>query len=536
MALATNALHLIRGAPNPNGARDAELFLFVGDATSPIDEIIFDAELPTRRTDTREFHLRIFHVNDLHGRLARVTACDHAPIFSRIVARVRAARRDDDPNSATLFLSAGDDLVGTVFEELLCNEALPQRFNPAYRLLAFAGLDAATLGNHEFDAGTRLLADSIRADAHFAILCANLTHCARLDRVIFPAAILVVQGVRVGIVGLTTSAEVIHRDDPNFSIAHPIPVAQNLIAALRPLCDVVIALTHLGHSLSATTAIMRDAGDVELARNLPAGACDLIIGGHTHVALNACGLDAGNVVNDIVLAQAGARGEWLGEIDLVLNPRVTIANVALRAVNELPVDDAFESDHVQPLAHQVRALLTEELGRIEKNDARKSALGIVIADAIVERCRRAGYRVDFALIENATMACDLESGIITFEDWFAVMPYADVIRLYEMRGDQLQMFLADNARRIACDDPGAAHFSRELDAVNARVNDVPLDQQRARVFIIAGSSFARQRDEQWQAAHRDLIALPSLTWRDTALRLRDELVAYIRAHHGITKI
>lgn len=543
MSFNPNVIRLLRGTPNPRGAQDAELFLFAGDATQPIQQIIYDADLPVRRPDVREFHLRILHITDLHGSFARVTTSGSAPIFSRIVSCVRGLRRAENANSAMIFLSAGDDLVGTAFEELLCNESLSQRFNPAYRLYSEAGLDVAALGNHEFDVGTRLLGDSIRNDARFPVLCANLTHCPRLDGAIFPAALLVVKGIRVGIIGLTTSAEVIHRDDPGFTIEHPTTVAQNLLPLIRPLCDVVILLTHLGHTLAATTAITRDAGDYELAASLPSGACDVIVGGHSHVALNACGLDATNVVNDIVIAQSGAHGEWLGKIEMVLNPGVTISAVSLLAVNELPVDEEFEREHVKPIADQVRAMLAEELGRVADVElrvsgfsSRESPLANFIADAIVERCHRAGYPVDFAMIDHSAIACDLESGVITFEDWFNLMPHADVVRLHQIRCDQLQVLLDDNARRTDwSDESGFVQFSREVRytiqrgatpndtrAIEIRINDILLDDQRGKVFIAACSSFTRQRA-------RD--GLPST---DTPLRIRDELVAYIRAQGGVT--
>lgn len=556
-------LHVIRGETNPRSAPGAELFLIVGDATLPVQNVLFDAELPPRQTDLHDFHLRVLHINDLHGHLAHVTAHDQTPIFSRIVSRVRASRQLDDANSATIFLSAGDDLVGTAFEELLCNESLHHRFNAAYRLYSEAGLDAAALGNHEFDVGTRLLADSIRNDASFPILSANLNHCAQLATLCFPAAILVTKGVRVGLIGLTTAAEIIHRDDPNFSIAHPVAVARNLVPVVRPLCDVLIGLTHIGHNLAATTAVVQDAGDVELAQSLPIGAFDLIVGGHTHTALNARGLDAHNVVNGVVITQAGANGDWLGQVEMVLSPRVTILNVALLATNKLPEEETFERDHVQPLAEQVSGILAEHLGCVEEVEARtagfashESEVANFIADALVKRCRRAGYDVDWAMVDQSSLECDLENGVLTFEDWFELMPHADVMRLYQIRGDQLQALLDDNARRADrpgefSGDNGFLQFSRdlrytiELDATRddthataIRVNDIPLDEQLARTFRFVCSSFARQRDASWQARAADnrwrAASVRELAWTDTPLRIRDELIAYIRSHGGVT--
>ena len=101
-----------------------------------------------------------------------------------------------------------------------------------------------------------------------------------------PAALLVTKGIRVGIIGLTTPGAIRQQPDSNLQVVNPLRVIQNLLPAIRPLCDVLIILSHLGHSLAASTATMRDAGDVELARSIPKGSVHLIVGGHTHRILN----------------------------------------------------------------------------------------------------------------------------------------------------------------------------------------------------------------------------------------------------------
>ena len=54
--------------------------------------------------------------------------------------------------TAVLFLSTGDDMAGSVFDEILHEPAAltdDSCVHASYRLYAAAGLDAAVLGNHD---------------------------------------------------------------------------------------------------------------------------------------------------------------------------------------------------------------------------------------------------------------------------------------------------------------------------------------------------------------------------------------------------
>ena len=185
-----------------------------------------------------------------------------------------------------------------------------------YRLYSAAGVDAGVVGNHDLDAGAGPLARAIERDARFPLLSANLCASPPLAGRVHPAALLVVKGLRIGLVGLTTRGEI--RCAPDLCLSHPLLALQNLLPALRPLCDVLIVLSHLGHSLAASSATTRDVGDVELAASLPPGSVHLIVGGHTHEALNETCLSAANLVNGIPIVQAGTMGRCLGEVDITV--------------------------------------------------------------------------------------------------------------------------------------------------------------------------------------------------------------------------
>jgi formiminotetrahydrofolate cyclodeaminase len=395
--------------------------------------------------------------------------------------------------------------------------------------------------------------------------------CQELAGLVFPAAILVVKSVRVGLVGLVTRAEN-RLSGGDCRIFEPVQVLKNLIPVLKPHCDLLIVLSHLGYSLDAGSAQMIDAGDVELAKSLPHGGVDLIIGGHSHSVLNMGGLAPENIVNGIPIVQAGALGRFLGKVDITLRDgRVSVTNARLIPIDNLPVDAAFERDQVQPLIAQARDLFARSLGRVEDDRnlgtdvvqnryaAGELALANFISDAIVDRLHQSGHPVAFAMIDSSSLYSGLPvGGSLTFGDWFNIMPFADTIRLYQMTGQQLFDLLQDNARRI--DRPGEPHTERGFLHFSAgvrykihpgedrshswvdeiMVNDVPLEGQLGKDFIVAGTSFIRELASQWelrQSVHPEhtLFDLNGLPYSETDVFLRNELVNYIIQHGGVTK-
>lgn len=571
-------LHLIRGVPNPNGAPETELFLFAGDAASaPVSQVVPGpgVTLPGAGPDFggRPFRLKILHLNDLHGHVSRFTTYGNQPVFSRMVWRLRQVRKEraNEPDAAVLMLSAGDDLVGAVFDELLGNDLDSYVTHTGYRLYSAAGVDAAVLGNHDLDMGSPLLAHAIEWEARFPLLAANLTGCRWLANYYYPAALFVVKGVRVGIIGLITPAEIKPQADSDLRITDPIQAAQALVPAVRPWCDVLVVLSHLGYSLATNPATVHGAGDVELARSLPPGTVHAIIGGHTHHVLNEQGLSAYNIVNDIPIVQAGTLGQYLGEVDITVRRTAAVTNVRLTPTAYLPVDEEFEQKEVQPLVALARSVFARSLGpvgdhpdlgteAVRNNFASgESALANFITDALVSRCRLLGHNVDLAMLDASDVRRGLPvGGQLSFGDWFNVMPFADTLILYSLTGSQLLDLLHDNALRADWpDEPhterGFLHFSqavrytikleaahRQARVLECTVDGLPLAEQLDRLFTVAASSFVRQAALAWeQCAGRDqnlaLVNLHAWPHRDIHLYLRNELITFIREIGGVTE-
>jgi 5'-nucleotidase/5'-nucleotidase/UDP-sugar diphosphatase len=540
----------------------------------------------------RPFRLRLIHFNDLHGRLTEVGGDADGAIFSRIAGFVRRAREEAAKptgrgrgDAGVLFLSGGDDLVGSPFADLAGSH--PERFrcHPGHRIYSAAGVDAGGIGNHDLDWGLRMLSLAAGRDARFPLLSANLAPApwAETD-VVRPFVVLPINGLRVGIIGLTTGSEIKPLIPGEFEIREPLAATLDLLPQVKAASDLVIILSHLGYSAKSRGAVMGGIGDVELARALPAGAVAAIVGGHTHTVLHENGLDPAQIVNGTLIAQAGSMGRFVGDVTIeVTEEGARAVDARLWPVNALPEDREFQKKQVAPLAQAVRRLLDEPLGvvSVQSGDtstsegfgARELALANYVADALAARCRAAGLPVDFAMIDASTVGAPLPPpGPLFYGDIFRLSPYADSVVLLRLPARALGALIADNARRFDLpgeyeEERGFAQFSRELRYQirvppgrragralppsgfrarrRIRATDATLNGERpasvaARrdTLLVAVSSFLRQFAVHWQQrARRCGIALfdvEEYPREVTPLAVREELAAYAREAGGAT--
>lgn len=567
-------------------AEGTATYVVVGDVLSaPVAAIDLPPGYAARsRMLPARTELRLLHVNDLHGHIVRLTPYGIQPVAARMawyVNHLRQQRAPDQPEP--IFLSAGDDSSGSVFDELIRSAPLGRRVHAAYRAYSALGLQAAAVGNHDLDFGATCLGQAARADATFPLLSANL-RAQTLGDVLFPAAVFERAGVHVGVIGLTTAAQ-LRAQDGQTHIGDPLLALRHLLPALREICDVIVVLSHLGLNRRSSAAAVSPIGDEELAWSLAPGDIDLIIGGHTHHTLNEEHLDAVNIMNGTPVVQAGANGRYLGEVSLAVErvpvaaggegtpaarPLVSITDARLLAVADLPSDPEFEARIVQPLYERVRPGMARVIGMTDMNDdlssqglrARfdrgESALANYVTEALHEQCHRNGYPVDLAMIDASILRRGVPIGApLTIGDWYQVMPYSDSIQIYLLSGHELLRLLADNALRLGhVGEPrierGFVQFGKQLRytierGASRRDNIVTAALLRGFVlrerpdhrFYVACHSHFRQGARVWERQAWPRLDAPPVnpqTWRVTGtnLFLRDEIIAYIAEHGGMT--
>lgn len=594
-------MRLVRADPNPAGGID-QLFLLQGDAiTAPISQVIGNP--PPEARDANAARLRVFHFNDLHNHLTdQFGPAKGTHRFSQMVKRVRDARAESD--RATLFLSIGDDHTGSVFDELLGWNEEEFEIDAGYSVYSAGGIDCSVLGNHEFDRGSALLAKGIRQDATFPVLSANVFGSSHLiaGQDYHPAAIAVSNGVRIGLIGLTTRVEtrVGQPGDLTLGVASPVTTVENLLPVMEPLVDVVLILSHCGYGegehQSGKSAAGRDIGeaDITIARAVAplTGKPIAIIGAHTHTRLNANGIRQKHVHHGIPVLQAECNGRFLGEIEIDLSqPEESFRGVSRACLHPIkPRDDgvapdarehdsdydaAFEAAHITPLIGRIESVLSHEIAVVETDRlsfrhaaaeryAGNCALIDFMCDVITERLIGAGFDVDFALINGASIIAGIEPGKLTLGEWLAVMPYPDEVQIVSMNAAQIDAILQSNACRILRPEErqnidvmgflprGFLHVSHHLSyridlgasAVEARSHSIriggrTLDELSDRSFSVAMPAYLALGafGERWNGRPIsggvpgsppgfDLRPLPR---QNTGLVLRNEIAGFIQA-------
>ncbi|MBN2895347.1 MAG: bifunctional metallophosphatase/5'-nucleotidase [Campylobacterales bacterium] len=441
--------------------------------------------------------LRIFHLNDMHNHMVDPHASkgdtNRLAQMAKIYREAHASAASDE---IVLFVSAGDDHTGNVLDELRGWDEESFRIDSAYHMYSKLGLCAAAIGNHELDKGAALLARSITNDSDMVMLSANLSGSRYLDYThVVPAAVCVAKGVRIGMIGLTTHTETKQKteEDPDRIVTHPLDALENILPVVAKYSDVVLLLSHVGFG-GDTGQIRHDSetADIDMAQRI-AEICDkpvIIIGGHTHSVLHASGIDANNIVNGILIAQAGANGKYLGEIEA--NLRITanastleLGNAKLYTIKtreeragkhdplvhetDADIDMDFKINVTDPIMAMLSVKLAERLASVVYDQAISTeqtiadryvgecAIANFMNDAVVARSHlfpgSEGKMIDFAVFNASGLSAGVpEASELTFQDWYGVMPYADSIQLAQMSGAQIKAMVRSNAQRVLLPD------------------------------------------------------------------------------------
>lgn len=248
--------------------------------------------------------LEIIHTNDLHSHF------EHSYDEMRgSYAAVKATMDRLKTQSAalgieTLTLDAGDFTEGTPF--VMVGDG-----TESMRLVQEMGYDAIAIGNHDWLSGaTQMNQIFATVGPTMPFLSANLKADARftaLNTYIHPDAEFNRAGLKIGVLGLSTNDIVYAWALKDGKIENPNDTAKEELKKLRKQNDLVIALTHLG-----VTADQDLAGTVD--------GIDIIVGGHSHTALQVPVWQNSPSGQAVPIVQAGAHGEYVGDLLIDYEP------------------------------------------------------------------------------------------------------------------------------------------------------------------------------------------------------------------------
>lgn len=252
--------------------------------------------------------LTILHTNDVHSRLEPF-AMDGGKNqgLGGVAARAELIKKIRAEEEHVLLLDAGDIFQGTPFFNLYKGE-------PEMKAMTAMGYDAATMGNHDFDAGLENFATQLN-HANFPILLCNYDFSnTPMEGKTQPYKIFRKGKLKIGVTGVGIEMKGLVPDTLYGNTKYLDPI-ENLNWYADKLkkeesCDMVICLSHLGYKYKDGENKISDCVLAKETENI-----DLIIGGHTHTFLNAPVTIKNKMGSDVLVNQVGWAGIVLGRLD-----------------------------------------------------------------------------------------------------------------------------------------------------------------------------------------------------------------------------
>ncbi len=314
----------------------------------------------------QQVRLTLLHTSDIHSRLIPY---DFSPLktdtdlgtvpeagpFGGATRMGAILKRERQRSERVLHLDSGDCFQGAPIFNLFSGEA-------EFRFLSRMRMDAAVIGNHEFDAGLTNFVQKTRDFADFPLLAANYywdshkdagNKQASLNSV--PYVIRNVKGLRVGIIGMANISSLNSLVEGGNSL-QATPLEQNeaaraYVEILRPVVDLVVVVSHLGlhedqdlvrgyeafyeyerakpfiQRAKDRWEIVREPGEANVEPEPKAvvrvripgvSGMDVILGGHLHVVLNPPQELSDPSGRKVVIAHSGAFAKYVGRLDLIV--------------------------------------------------------------------------------------------------------------------------------------------------------------------------------------------------------------------------
>jgi 5'-nucleotidase len=251
--------------------------------------------------------LSILHTNDVHSRI------DPFPMdgsrnqglggISRRAAIIQNIRQQEDH---VLLFDAGDIFQGTPYFNVFGGEL-------EMKLMSKMGYDAATIGNHDFDAGADGLAKQL-VHANFPMVISNYrVNNSPLQDKVLDHKIIQKGDIKIGVFGIGIELKGLVPQDLYGEIQYedPIRKAQEYAHKLKrdADCDFVICLSHLGYRYQENRV-----SDWVLAHATE--DIDLIVGGHTHTFMREPDILNNKKGKPVAVNQVGWAGIMLGRLDV----------------------------------------------------------------------------------------------------------------------------------------------------------------------------------------------------------------------------
>lgn len=503
---------------------------------SPSAGRVSDHDPVLAQIDLREnFPLTILHTNDTHANL------DTTSSPNSILRRVTAIKEAKAGAVNPILLDAGDVFSGTLYFNKYLGQADLEFMN-------LVGYDAMTFGNHEFDKNSQVLDDFI-GNAKFPFVSSNIDFSddtilskrfkdeigsPAVEKSVYPAIVLNVDGEEVGVIGLTTedTANIASPGDVKFNEA--VKSARDAVAMLEKQgINKIIVLSHLGYD-----------ADIELAKAV--SGIDIIVGGHSHTKLDEAVVDRTEKNKPKLIVQTGEKGQFLGKLKVLFDEAGVLVDWDEELISvDAKVNDNYviaeDAEAKQILDSKYKPGVAELSGTVigqsnvvlngVRADVRskETNLGNLIADGMLEAAKAAGTNAVIALQNGGGIRASIDEGPITQGEVLTVLPFNNDLVTITLTGQEIKEAMENGVSTITTTKDGRfphiAGMRFDYDStkpVNERIvrievkngsRYVPLDlnatyEVATNAFTAKGGDFYSSLEKAYNEGRVKLLYLP----------------------------
>jgi 2',3'-cyclic-nucleotide 2'-phosphodiesterase/3'-nucleotidase len=407
-------------------------------------------------------HLVILGTTDMHGRVFPIdyytNKYDNVGI-AKVATLVKEARKTDPD---LLLVDSGDTIQGTPLEYLhnKRNNAPPDPMMLAMNALHY---DSMTVGNHEYNFGLKVL-EKARGEAKFPWLSANTYNQGSSTTHYQPYLVKEVEGVRIGVLGLTTPGIPNWENVPNYAgleFKETVSEAKKWVAILRDKekVDVVAIAMHMGIEEDLKTGtpspsqVANENAAIAIARQV--AGVDVILMGHTHRDVPSL------VVNGVLLTQANRWASHVARVDIYLEKNEAGRwHIIAKQSRTIPVTEKTAIDPEiaqlgQPYDKETQDWLSRTIGEspeeITSQDCRFRDTGII---DLIQRVQLEAGNAEVSLAACFNPQARIPKGPVTVRDIAGLYEYENTLVTIELTGRQLKDALEHSARYFREYQPG----------------------------------------------------------------------------------
>lgn len=405
--------------------------------------------------------LTILYTSDVHGNAMPILYGTNEPADIGLAKYASVVKEERKHTENLILIDNGDLIQGTPLMTHYVKEHT-EKENPMTGIMNRIGLDAAVLGNHEFNFGAKVLENAVMQSA-FPWLSANIIDEATgKPRFGDPYLIKTLpNGIRAAIIGVTTHYI------PNWESADHIKGLsfQDSFEALKEWVayihrtekpDILIASYHGGFERDLETGeptepLTGENQGYQMCEQIP--GIDVLLTGHQHRWLEGR-------INDVLVLQPGNNGQAYGKVNIKLgkdsNGWTVLDKKGKLHTFENVASDPEIIEYMESLESSVQNWLDQPIGHIRGNMA--------INDPLEARIRKHPFIQFIQNVQTDESGADISvtsllnntsSGFgetVTMRDIVSNYMYPNTLAVLELTGSDIKAALEKSAEYFTVSD------------------------------------------------------------------------------------